>query len=240
MHCGSKVGLTPPEYQGKAKPILRPFWEWYITTVKKIGPVDIHVHNGDAVDGEGKKETIGHITTDVEEQADMAAECIEEIKAAKRYLTYGTPFHTAGTMSYENMVARRLGAEISDVIKLDILGHKFNFRHVVGRSDIAYGQGTPLFKEAIRDLIDSVENDHEEADYIVRGHAHYYWFTGSFLKTAMILPALQLPGSILGRKMKAMYYHVGMVVFDIGKTVTWEAFKMPLKITNKQEYICFK
>ena len=241
MHCGHKTGLTPPEYQGKHKPVLKPFWEWYIAKVKEIGPVDVHVHNGDAMDGDGKKETIGHLTTDVEEQAEMAVQCIREIGAKKTYLTYGTPFHTIGSMSYENLVASGLGCPIETTIMLDIMGHKFNFRHVSGRSDIPYGQGTPLFKEAIRDLIQAVENGYEDADYIVRGHVHYYFRIESFDRAAISLPALQLPESVYGRTMKAMYYHVGMVVFDIDKNdVLVRPIKMPLKITKSQEYICLK
>jgi hypothetical protein len=136
-------------------------WDWYASEVKKVGPVDVLVVNGDAVDGDGSKDTIDHITTDMEDQADIAEKSIRQIKAKKIYMTYGTPFHVAGTMKYENMIAKSLGCEIADTIYLNVNGTRFSFRHATGNAGTPYTQGTQTYKEAVRDLVTAIETEQE-------------------------------------------------------------------------------
>lgn len=238
-HCGSAVGLTPITWQADKWAFAQgPLWSWYEKTVKEIGPVDVCVVNGDAVDGEGKAENIEQLTTDVEEQAEMAAECIRKVKYKKLYFTYGTPFHTVGALNYEHLVAKVLSSSISDTVFLEANGVKFSFRHTVGASGTPYTQGTQAYKEAVRDLIQAVDNDAEPADIIVRSHVHNYFRAESPERMAITTPCLQVPVSVFGRKCRSWRYHIGMVLFEISEkgAVTVLPYIMPLKLTVKREY----
>ena len=238
-HCGNLLGLTPPAWwNDRTPPTQRPMWEWYAKELATIGAVDILVLNGDLVDGEGKKETIGLLTTDVDEQAEMAVACLKDIVAKKRFLTYGTPFHTVGSSSYEKRIADALNSPVSATLMLDVDGMKFNFRHVAGRSDVPYGQGTQLYKEVVRDMLQSVIEEYSCADVVVRSHVHYYLHMDDGDRHAVSLPCLQVPESVFARGLRTMYYRLGMVLFlvDDGQ-VTVELHKMPLKIVRRREYV---
>jgi hypothetical protein len=239
-HCGNLLGLTPPGWWNaeQTPPTQRPMWEWYTEELKRIGPVDVLVLNGDLVDGEGKKETIGLLTTDIDEQAAIARACVEPVKYKRCFLTYGTPFHTVGTGSYEKRIADALGAPITDTLLLSVGGVRFNVRHVGGRSDIPYGQGTQLYKEVVRDMLHSVIEEFQSADVVVRSHVHYYLHIERSTKDAISLPCYQVPDSVFARTLRTMYYDIGMVVVEVDKgRVTVDKHLMPLKIVRKREYI---
>ncbi len=243
-HCGHILGLTPPAWwTPRSRKFAAPVWNWRKEMLARIGPVDIHVLVGDLTDGPGKKETIGLITTDVEEQAEIAADCARTVKAGKRFLTYGTPFHTVSTLSHESLVAKDLEAKIYETLRLEIAGVRFNFRHVVGRSDIPYGQGTQLYKEAVRDQLQGLMQDYSDADVFGRAHAHYFWHEETAAKHAFICPCWELPnpdrdGNIYARKLRTMYYDLGAVLIEVDRgEVSIRKQIMPLKVAIKREYI---
>jgi hypothetical protein len=241
LHSGAISGLTPPGWQiDKYKVFQGPLWDWYASEVKKVGPVDVLVVNGDAVDGDGSKDTIDHITTDMEDQADIAEKSIRQIKAKKIYMTYGTPFHVAGTMKYENMVAKSLGCEIADTIYLNVNGTRFSFRHATGNAGTPYTQGTQTYKEAVRDLVTAIETEQEPADYIIRSHVHNAFMAGSPERTAITTPCLEVPISVYGWKCRTWKYHVGFLLIEVDdKGRVYCNLKdhiMPLKMVVKREY----
>lgn len=238
-HCGNLLGLTPPGWLcAESPPTQAPMWAWYLEQVKAIGPVDVLVVNGDAVDGEGKKETLGHLTTDIDKQVDIAAACLEPIKAKRTFLTFGTGFHVVGASNYERRLAERLGAPIADTTLLETEGMRFNFRHVAGRSDIPYGQGTQLYKEVVRDMLQSVIEEYPCADVVVRSHVHYYLRIERSTRNAVSLPCFQVPESVFARGLRTMYYDIGLVLFTVDKgRVTVEPRLMPLKIVRRREYV---
>ena len=171
LHCGSLVGLTPPNrIQPEVEKTQLPLWAWYKNEIEKLGAVDFVVGNGDLVDGEGKKDTIGHVTTNTKKQREMAIECLEKIDAKKYYFTYGTPFHATGSEDYEESIAEHFNTEIKDMLYLEIEGHLCRFRHHAGRSDIPYGQGTQLYKEVIRDMLQAIEEETEAAKFLFSSH----------------------------------------------------------------------
>jgi hypothetical protein len=245
-HCGHILGLTPPDWwQKKTLSLSKPVWEWRAGELRKIGPVDIHIVLGDLTDGPGIKETLGLLTTDVEEQAEMAAVGLGIVRAKHRYLCYGTPLHTVSTLSHENLVATALGCEIHETWRLKLGGVRFNFRHVVGRSDVPYGQGTQVAKEIVRDELQALAESYEPADVFGRGHAHYWYRVDTPSKTAFICPTLELPnpdkdGNIYTRKLRTMYYDVGFVLIEIDKTgeVFIRPRLMPMKLAIRKEYTC--
>lgn len=237
-HCGSRLGLTPPEWiPPDTAMVLKPMWEWYKKTVHDIGTCDLAVHVGDAVDGEGKRDDLEQLTTDTLKQADIAVQVLQEVKTKRWRMVYGTPYHTVGTYSYEEPVADALNASIKDTQLINIYGHNFNFRHVVGRSDTAYAQGTQLFKEAVRDQLLAELEEREAAEVIVRAHVHYYYRVENSERVAIVNPCFQVPSSVFGRKCRHFLYNLGMTYMEVTKErVDIQKIIMPLKIVVRREY----
>lgn len=242
LHCGSELGLTPPScFREDLRFQQEPLFEFWKFILGKHGPFDAAIGNGDLVDGEGKKDTTNQLTTNTEKQAIMAAELIEMIPVPrdKIALTYGTPFHTAGTYSYENTVADKLGIpNPADTLFLEIDGVRIRARHVMGRSSIPYGQGTPALKELVREGIEALLEDDERADIVLGAHVHYAFdATLSALGTVAVVPCLQMPGSVFGRRMASSYYDVGVGIIetDHGR-FRYEPIRMDLKIVRKRSW----
>jgi hypothetical protein len=93
FHCGHKVGLTPKGYLPEEPADERARWvhanqayyNWYKKHINLHGPYDVIFLNGDLVDGTGKKSGgTEQITTDMEEQCDMAVKIIREIPKSKK------------------------------------------------------------------------------------------------------------------------------------------------------------
>ena len=247
FHSGHALGLTPPDlHTRKTRPFALPLWDYWTEAARALGRVDIHVFNGDLQDGPGKKETIGLITTDVEEQADMAAEAARVFKASHRYITYGTNFHSVSTLSHENLVAKALGCDIFEILRLKVRGVRMNFRHVVGRSDIPYGQTTQIYKEMVREELISLVERYDAADVIGRSHVHYDFEVRHRDKRAFTTPCMQLPnpdkdGHIYARGLRTQYYDVGagtLIIIDSHGEVTTRPLLMDLRLAIKREYLC--
>ena len=216
-HCGSRWGLTHPDWiTPRTRPWLWPLWAWWEATVKEIGPVDAHVHCGDAVDGQGDKDHgISELITDVEEQGGMAGAALGIVKAKRTLMARGTPYHTAGSHNYENHVARLLQAQIDDTVYLRAGGLCLSARHVASRSDTPYGQNTLAGKEGVRDMLQALQDGSERADIVIRGHVHTYAWTDDGQTYAGICPCLQLPGSVFGRTQRPWRYRVGVLELRI-------------------------
>lgn len=239
-HSGSRWGLTHPDWiTPQVRPWLGPLWEWWAATVKEIGPVDAHVHCGDAVDGQGDKDHgIGELLTDVEEQGTMAAAALGTIKAGRHLMAYGTPYHTAATHNYENHVARLLKAQIADTVYLRAGGLRLSARHVASRSDTPYGQNTLAGKEGVRDMFMAMQDGAERADIVVRGHVHTYAWTDDGNLYAGICPCLQLPGSVFGRTQRPWRYRVGVLELRISDGYCQaRPHLMSLKDVRRRRYV---
>jgi hypothetical protein len=250
LHTGHVLGLTPPEFwQGRCKGIQRQAWDWWAAEIKTIGPVDFAVFDGDLIDGPGTKETLGLWTTDVEEQAEAAAQALSIVRAKEKYVCYGTPLHTVSSLSIENLVARRLDAEIRDTLRLKVQGPKwevrFNIRHVQGRSDVPTGQGAQLGKEIIREMLQSLLEDFKPADVLARAHTHYFFELRLAGRRGVSIPCLFLPDpergrSIYARKLRGLYYDFGFIYVEIDNSgeVYIRPRLMPLKYVVPKEYVC--
>lgn len=101
LHCGHAVGLTPPQHQGAPAGMLRgrkeklvgiqaALWEWFSKRIKALGNIDVLIVNGDAVDGKGRKSGgTEQITVDMNNQVEIASDCIKFCKANEIHMTYG-------------------------------------------------------------------------------------------------------------------------------------------------------
>ncbi|MCK9282563.1 MAG: hypothetical protein M0P71_18255 [Melioribacteraceae bacterium] len=240
LHCGALSGLTPPRYQSDDSPqYAKPMYNWFLSEAKKCGPLDLLIINGDAIDGEGKKGTIDLLTSDISKQVDISLECISQFNAKKIMMTYGTPFHTVGPLSYENMIAKELKCEIYDTLFLELNGKKFSVRHVVGTSGTPYGQPTMLGKALINDLIQALAENSESADWVIRSHAHVYCEVGIDGRRARITPCLQAPDGILGRRLTTWWYHIGFLemTIDPDGRVHETQHMLPIEIVRKRNWI---
>jgi len=91
-HCGHKSGLTTPQHRmipdkrasrqaKKAYEQRIMLWDWFANQVKKCGPFDVGLWNGDLIDGKGEKSGgTEELTTDRKEQAEWAAEIIKFVE----------------------------------------------------------------------------------------------------------------------------------------------------------------
>lgn len=244
LHCGAVGGLCPPGYRvewvGESQTV---FWQWFVDEIAKYGPFDFLIGAGDFTEGEGKKGTLGVCIPDVGKQAKAAAECLRAtgVPGSAMYLVRGTPFHSNGVTEYEDRIADELGAHIADVQRLEIEGWKIHTRHVVGRSDIAYGQGTPLMKELARMEHEAFLESKDAPDVILRGHVHYAASVNRDGRTAVSLPCMCLPiDSSNGRRYTAWYYTVGFGVLELDRDrePRYYPVKMPIKLVHEEEYRC--
>ena len=92
LHCGHFCGLTPTPYQvrpagtglarkkrEKYAAIEKEAWSWYIKAIKRCGPFDIVVCNGDAIDGKGTRSGGTELLAVAQdEQCRMASACLKQ------------------------------------------------------------------------------------------------------------------------------------------------------------------
>jgi hypothetical protein len=258
-HAGSAAGLTPPAYQYNLRDddaeldaaaiavrqlfarVQRVLWGGYLEILDEFGPVDIVAANADLTDG-SRFETIQHITTDSELQARIAIEALSAIKfrgAPDWRFTYGTPVHTVNGWNHEHLIADELGGPISDTLKLRLNGLNIQWRHHQGRSDIPTGQGAQLSREVVRDILRSSIYQYPAADVVVRSHAHYWYHLAFAGKEAFSLPSLEVPLSIYGRRLRTMYYDMGLVRLRVSKggILDYQKRLIPLRLVLDEEYL---
>jgi len=247
-HSGELLGLAHPDHWEKRKrrlPQLR--WGWRSARLKEIGKVDIHIVGGDMVDGHGRKESLGLITTDLGEQAQWAAEAIAEVKADYRYFTYGTPFHVVGLQKTEDLVAKAFGTKPQVEWAIGPLhGVRILDRHALGNSTVPYGQGTPMWKEWVRDQIQAVMEDFRAADLHIRHHVHWFFEMRNAKGHVVTCPTWKFrtppdgSGSPYPWGLRPQYYDVGALLIEIdrGGEVYVRPQIMPMKAIAPREYTC--
>lgn len=243
IHAGNLGGLVSPDYYGDSfvRPMQEIFWKWYTDNLVKYGPFDFCLGLGDFTDGEGKKGTLDTLFTDVRKQAKCAASVIRETRVDPSliFLVRGSPFHSNGPCEYEDAVAEELDCSIKDTQKLDILGWKIHTRHVVGRSDISYGQATPILKELARMEHEAFLEDKEAPDVILRAHVHCEIAVRRDGRLSAAVPCLCLPiAGANGRRYTAWYYTVGFSVLDLydDREPVYTPVKMDVRLYHDEDY----
>lgn len=247
-HSADLLGLAHPDHwPARKQRLAQTVWDWRTAELKDIGRVDIHILGGDMIEGPGRKETLGLLATEMDEQVEMAEEAVREVRADYRYFTFGTPFHVVSFAKAEKQLAKAFGERPRMEWRIGPLhGRYFMDRHVLGRSDIPYGQGTPLWKEWVRDEVQAAMEEYRAADFHSRHHVHYYFEMKNNRGHAVACPALKLPtppdgwGSPYPWTLKTQYYSFGMLLVEIDRS--GEIFVrpriMPMKMAIKREYVC--
>jgi len=195
-------------------------WNEFQGMLKGLGKIDLCVVNGDAIDGPGKRSGgVEQLTTDMNAQAEMAADALKTIPAKEFRLTYGTPYHTGYDRDDEDQILfhmirpTKIGAEQN----LKIEGWVFNFRHFVSGSQLPHGRATAVKRERLQNLLWAEKGHLPKADVIVRSHVHYFEYSGTDKYLSVVTPALQAPGTKYGARMCSGPVDFGIVWFDVEK-----------------------
>lgn len=236
LHAGHCLGLTPKAWQFHPtyKDLQRKLWSFYADTLDALGPIDVLIVNGDAIDGKGDRSGGTEIIVpDLKDQVSMAVECIARAKAKHVVMTYGTPYHVAGGdgTDYEAMIAEAVGAKIGGHEWVDVNGVVFDVKHKIGGSSVPHGRHTAVARERVWNLFWSEHGESPKADILLRSHVHYHTYQGDPDWLGMTLPALQGPGSKYGVRQCSGIVHFGLVHFDIHHKgeMTWKAHTLKFK-----------
>lgn len=248
-HCGNKMGLTPPKYQSEDnEEWLAPFWGFFTKMIDQVGEVDVHAVNGDMIDGPQPKNPEVLIRPDINDQVKMAVDIARMVPAKKLRIIKGTGYHTDKQMSFEQIVADELGVEALDEWPFDVNGCLGHLRHVVGRSDIPYGQYTQDAKELTNEVLQAEIEEYPSAELLGRAHVHYCTMIGQVgpkqrMRYVWTNPALQLRGPKKGafsRRLRTWLYHVGATLLEID--TTGESYIrpiiFPIKLYAPRRYEC--
>lgn len=241
LHCGHATGLTTTDWMHKIQSrsdksaikrrnrfteLQLQMWRWYTSEIKKLGRIDICMCMGDLIDGAGERSGGTElIVVDKQEQAQIAIECISEIKAKKHVMVYGTPYHTGRASDRENLIAEAFDAKIGSHEWPSVNGVVFDLKHKVGSSTVPHGRGTPIMKEKLWSQLWEQNGEQPKSDIILRGHVHYHTFTGGPDWLAMTCPALQGMGTKYGGRQCSGIVHFGFLVFEVSEKgeYTWQA-----------------
>ena len=244
MHCGIKTGLTPPSHWVSKKTPLgkvqRALWDKVERFKKDIGPIDFLCHNGDAIDGTGHRSGGTELlTTDRDEQADIATECLKFFNAKQYGMTTGTAYHTGAAEEFEKQIAKELGCKIGGHEWYQVDDIVFDVKHHVGSSSVPYGRSTAITKSALWGQIWADEfAAHPKGSIYCRSHVHYYGgaFGGSSGREwfGLTLPALCGLGSRFGVKLCEGLVHFGLVVFYVeGSEWDWSKSRYVVEVKEQ-------
>lgn len=229
LHCGHRVGLTPPAYwwrddtdlQAKIHKNQKELWSWYVETIKALQPIDILVCNGDLIDGKGERSGGSEQNTcDRLIQCDMAVDCINQCEPNTCIITYGTPYHTGKEEDFERVIAGKLDMDthVEGHAFPVINGVQFDIKHHVGSSGLPHGRHTAVAKDKLWNSIwNSRDSQQPNADIIVRSHVHYHSYCGQSGWLALTTPALQGYGSAFGVRKCSGTVDIGLISFNINE-----------------------
>jgi len=229
MHCGHRVGLTPPKFLSKSCGdkyyyVQIELWDQYKAILNRLKPIDTLIINADCLDGLGER-TQGSelIVKDRFKQVDMAVECINMVEANKIVMTRGTPYHVGlGAEDWEDNIAKEVKAvKIGDHEWVDINGVTFDVKHKIGSSSIPHGKFTPIAKDRLWNFLWTEHEEQPKSDIIIRSHVHYFCYCGEDGWLSLTTPALQGMGSKFGARMCSGLVHFGVVYFDIKDNGDW-------------------
>jgi len=237
IHAGHVAGLTPPEYHypqnGAFAPVAgmqRELWKWFSKRVDSLRPFDAAFWVGDMIDGDGRRSGGTElITTDRNEQVNMAASVVHSVGAHQNRFVYGTAYHTGQAEDFEEQVAGRFSSPISDQAWIEKNGIVFHLKHHVGATSIPHGKGTALMRDMLWGLLWAEMEAQPKANIFLRGHTHRYIGIDDVgprgaPRMGFCLPALQAARTKFGARRCSGIVHFGFMHFDVYKNgrIRWE------------------
>lgn len=233
MHCGSIVGLTPPEYSAdqiheKHALVRKQCWEFYANKAKELGPFDVVLANGDLIEGKGfRSEGVEVMVPDRHDQAKMAIRCLTEIMGSDTNLimTYGTDYHTGAGEDYERVVFETLRGDdkedewgsIGAIAHFEVEGVTFEAKHHIGSSQVPHTRHTAVARDRLWNVLWSERGQMPKADVLIRSHTHYYNYAGGPDWVGITTPALQGFGTRYGARRMSGIVDFGFLVFTVNE-----------------------
>ena len=230
MHCGHRVGLTPPKYQSaicgqKYFNIQHELWNQYVDILKDLGKIDVLIVNGDCIDGRGDRSGgVELIARSRMKQVDMAVECINECKADKIIITRGTPYHTGYKEDFEDLIAKGVGAvKIGEHEWPEVNGLIFDVKHKIGNTGVPHTKGTSVNRDKLWNQLWAEREQQPRARIFIRSHVHWFFATKDADAECIYTPALQGMGSKYGARECSGTVDWGLIYFDIDENggYTW-------------------
>lgn len=228
LHCGSNVGLTPPAYQYKciADPkteehriqnkwagLQKECWDWYVTKVNILKPIDKVFVLGDMIDGDGTRSGGTElITTDRKKQVSMAIEALEVIEADGMVMVYGTPYHTGQAEDFEVDVAKHFSCKIGGHEWENINGCIFDLKH---KQSNCKNPATGIWNEIVDNREWAVLGEQPKANVLVRAHTHRFCYQRIEDCIGISIPALQAYGTKFGARACSRKVQFGLVALDV-------------------------
>lgn len=222
-HCGHVVGLTHPDFDTghqrltRLERARRTYWEWYAGEMAALQPIDALIFCGDAIEGKGEKSGGTElIENNRKEQVKMAAAAIQQTRAKKVVMCYGTPYHTGVDEDWEDEVADKVEAvKIGSHDWLRMNGQVFDYKHFISGSAVPHGRHTAMSREKLWNMIWAEAELYPKATILLRAHVHYFTVTGDNRYMGFTLPALQGIGTKHGARKCSGIVNVGFMHFDI-------------------------
>lgn len=228
--------------QSKWAYIQEELWAAYKRLASEFKKPDLLIVNGDLIDGPGSRSGgTEQVTTDLQVQCTMAAECIELWEPKRVVAAYGTPYHASfAGQDWERLVMRLLGdgAEIHSHPFIEVNGVMFDVRHYGGRPQLPYTRGTTLGKQWLYNLLWAIREEQPLGRIILRAHIHSAGYVGGYRPDwlAMFQPALQAAATKYGGRQCNTTVDWGIVVFDVttGGNFAWETKLISLKANETE------
>jgi hypothetical protein len=250
LHCGHRVGLTPPQFDHEKNESLphhrqaqyqtrRKLWDWFDTHVKEaLGEeklFDYMLCVGDAIDGPGDKNRgTDLLHTDLDDQVTQASWILTNIPAEHRFFVHGTGSHEGKAEEFGRHVADSIGAECLPAFEAEIGGVLMQARHHISGTSSLPSEMTPLVNAKIKQDAWQKSLEAEPFNLMVRGHSHRC--RGAIFprtrQQVWTTPALQGFGSKYSRDMDGLPVDFGimLVTFYGGMRYNVEPIVSPLKI----------
>ena len=241
-HSHHRAGLNAPDYwmpergkNGKWGRMQRELWNARCDILERIGPVDCHAINGDAIDGRGEASGSTELLADPSwlNQIANAEECARQVECRgkpRSIMSRGTGYHVGKLDDYEDMLADNLGATIKDHPFFTVDGVTFDMKHKIGASSIPHGRGTPIARDRLWNILWAERGEQPKADVILRSHTHYYSYVGGAGWVAMITPGLQAASTKYGGRICSGTVDWGVIVFEVDDgEFDWTAHLVNLK-----------
>lgn len=187
IHCGSDVGLAPPETKTRSGNVVgfgdnhhqAWLWENWCTGIKRIkemvGKSNAALFvNGDATEGSHHHNAADLIAADIETHTNMAIECLQPLSnlCKKVFVVKGTECHT---LNMENKLAEKLGAisgNAKDKWLVDINGCLLDVAHHMTTTSRAYLEASAMSILMGNARNNSIRAKHRVADVYLRAHRH--------------------------------------------------------------------